>query len=682
MNVIPAWVFGAAASAGVLIAAHAVARRRRAKTYVDRAFELVRDGRPGRARALLRLAARIERRGRDARAVLCEALALFWQGSFDAALGMSCLASAEAEAEGAAASEVGAQGRAIAVLALVFGEEVGGARVLYDLASTETTSTSIRELTLPYVGAIVSFHERRESGTVDDEAFEEAGVLGVREAHGALATFHLAARAHAAGDADRARELLSRVHEEAGHTFVRRWARHQLEALGPPRARLTPTKDPAFDALDLFRVPLFHPDAIRRVTPSAGRAALLVLVCAALIFARALAQITEIEPFSAEQFGRDLLPIGAVAFASGVGLLGLRARHGTRLRFVTACFTAMPALVLGCVAASATPWGAGAFGFLAVWGFVLTLALVRSVSPAGWLRALVTSSLVVGGFTAAMLFFPPTRSYLPPELEDELTALRDSRAVLKMRRERFEQKDEAMLVADEAALLPERAGTTDLYFVSFAGYGAQRVFAAESRYARDLFDERFDTRGRSIVLANEVGHTAQPRANRHTLHRTLAAIGKRMNPKEDVLFLYLTSHGDQNGLAIFDGESSTLSPADLRSALDDAGILHRIVIVAGCESGVFLEPLQTPTSLVATAASTYRSSYGCSDTRSFTEYGERVFRDHLAHGEPFVAALTRANDDTIAAETARGAALSHPRLSVGNATATKLAELEDRLDLR
>ena len=69
-----------------------------------------------------------------------------------------------------------------------------------------------------------------------------------------------------------------------------------------------------------------------------------------------------------------------------------------------------------------------------------------------------------------------------------------SEAVLSAQQELF---DEALNDLED-----ERPGVTDLYFVGFAPYAGEDVFRKDMELARDLFDQRFDTDGRSIVLIN------------------------------------------------------------------------------------------------------------------------------------------------------------------------------------
>src|SRR5690606_25405638 len=125
----------------------------------------------------------------------------------------------------------------------------------------------------------------------------------------------------------------------------------------------------------------------------------------------------------------------------------------------------------------------------------------------------------------------------------------------------------------------QRPGVVDLYFVGFAGYAAEDVFYRELSAAQRLFSSRFDTAGRSVALSNNPASVNEsPSASGHTLLAALEQVGRRMDPEEDVLFLFLTSHGEP-GRMIVDFPPlrlNHLSPADLRYAMDSAGIKWRV----------------------------------------------------------------------------------------------------------
>jgi hypothetical protein len=247
----------------------------------------------------------------------------------------------------------------------------------------------------------------------------------------------------------------------------------------------------------------------------------------------------------------------------------------------------------------------------------------------------------------------------------------------------FEEADRAQ--AAEAMLAAERPGLTDLYFVGAAAWAGQDVFANELQSARRLFDDRFDTDGRSIILSNAPSRDgALPLAAGPTLRHVLNAVGARMNREEDVLFLFITSHGSDRGLAIqpppksgFHGD--TLTPTDLRSMLDASRIKWRVLVISGCESGVFVGALQNEHTLIATASAGDRSSYGCVSGNPFTDFGRAIFGEELVHERSFMTAFTRAADAIDRREVDAKLRASRPQIAEGSAIRAKLSELEARL---
>ncbi len=224
-----------------------------------------------------------------------------------------------------------------------------------------------------------------------------------------------------------------------------------------------------------------------------------------------------------------------------------------------------------------------------------------------------------------------------------------------------------LLQAQVAGLEAERPGVTDLYFAGFGSYAQQDVFLREVTYIRDLFDRRFGTRGRSALLVNNLQTLERlPLANRHNLGALLQAMSRRMNTDEDVLFLYLTSHGGPDGSLAVDFWPlglNDLNPQWLRSELDAAGIRWRMIVVSACYSGTYLEPLRDDHTLVLTAAARDRQSFGCSHTRNFTYFGEALFHDTLSVQSDFREAITRPSSPSPSASGVRGRPRRSPSCS-------------------
>lgn len=240
-----------------------------------------------------------------------------------------------------------------------------------------------------------------------------------------------------------------------------------------------------------------------------------------------------------------------------------------------------------------------------------------------------------------------------------------------------------LLEREFAALAPQRPGLADLYFLGFAGYGRQDLFMREVQRFQGLFDDRFDTEGRSLSLINNPALVSgTPIASVTNLRRALATVGRRMDPEEDVLFLYLTSHGGRDhrlAVTLPPLRLKQLGPKRLRRFLDEAGIKWRVIVIQACFSGGFVEALADPHTLVITAAQHDRSSFGCTDQREYSYFGEAFFDRALRRSLSFERAFREASELVTAWEREEGYEASLPQLSQGPRIAAKLREIERRL---
>ena len=142
---------------------------------------------------------------------------------------------------------------------------------------------------------------------------------------------------------------------------------------------------------------------------------------------------------------------------------------------------------------------------------------------------------------------------------------------------------QSTLLATALGTLRPAAHRPNLYFVGFAGYGSQGVFKREVLAVRDLFDQRFGTKGRSVALINHPSTvTRTPLATEANLGTVLGHVGRVMDRDRDTLFLFLTSHGDKGLLAVeLPGfKLAPLTPAALRSLLDRSRIRNRVIVIS------------------------------------------------------------------------------------------------------
>ena len=240
-----------------------------------------------------------------------------------------------------------------------------------------------------------------------------------------------------------------------------------------------------------------------------------------------------------------------------------------------------------------------------------------------------------------------------------------------------------LLEASLAALEPGRPGVPDIYFVGVGAYSYEDVFMKEVKVIDELFRERFDAEGRTIMLVNNPATVSElPLASVTSLARVLRHIGGLMNREEDLLVLYLTSHGsDKHRLSVVNWPLvlRDIDPVMLRRMLDDAGIKWRVLAISACYSGGFIEPLKNEWTLVMTASAANRTSFGCGAESDFTYFGKALFDEELRRTYSFAGAFERARRTIAERERAENYESSDPQIYMGSAMAGKLHEVESRL---
>ena len=243
------------------------------------------------------------------------------------------------------------------------------------------------------------------------------------------------------------------------------------------------------------------------------------------------------------------------------------------------------------------------------------------------------------------------------------------------------------LFYDALASLDEgRDDATDLYFVGFASYAQEDVFRKDIETARDLFDSRFDTDGRSVVLVNNPRTVLEePLATVSNLRATLSVIGDLIDRDKDVVMVYLTSHGGRDHKLAVEFpplELDSLAPDALKQMLDDAGIKWRIIVVSACYSGAFIDALKDDYTLIMTASATDRTSFGCGSQSDATYFGDALFGHALRFEDSFVKAFQNARERIAAREKSEHRRASEPQIYVGTEMAAKLPKLEAELRSR
>ena len=226
-------------------------------------------------------------------------------------------------------------------------------------------------------------------------------------------------------------------------------------------------------------------------------------------------------------------------------------------------------------------------------------------------------------------------------------------------------------------------GTTDLFFVGFGSDANQDVFMKEVSHVQNFTDKNLGTSGRSVALINNLSTIdTLPLASSSNLKFSLNHLGEKMNREEDVVFLYLTSHGSEDhdlSVNMWPLSLNDLRPEQIKNYLDDAGIRWRIILVSACYSGGFIEPLKDEYSLILTASAFDKTSFGCSNENEYTYFGEALFKGKKDESYQFIASFEQAMAEIKERELGESLTPSEPQLFVGAQMKEKLSILEQEI---
>src|SRR5262245_34120897 len=227
----------------------------------------------------------------------------------------------------------------------------------------------------------------------------------------------------------------------------------------------------------------------------------------------------------------------------------------------------------------------------------------------------------------------------------EIQARRERNADPDIGAVRLQNLQPALLQAAAARLARQRKGTTDVYAIGIASWSEQDVSVKEVDGALAALDRSLPIKDRTLRLVNNPGTVETvPLASRRNFAAAVHATAEAMDKNEDILLLFMTSHGGTGGLGLQlpGGRSAVLSGQEVKTTLDGEGIRNRVVIVSACYGGVFVEPLANDDTIVLTAADARSTSFGCAAGRDWTYFGDALFKQSLQPGMDFRRAFDHA----------------------------------------
>jgi hypothetical protein len=184
--------------------------------------------------------------------------------------------------------------------------------------------------------------------------------------------------------------------------------------------------------------------------------------------------------------------------------------------------------------------GWASYWLIVIWALLVSLRIYHlmglRVRPAVALALGVSAlSLIMQTFQAWQLWYPDTTE-----------SVSSRPAPMQLSQALFESQTQ-LLKTQLSQIQAQQPAQHDVYAVIYAPFAPEDVFLKESSMVQRVLQERFKNEGRIISLVNNPQTTqTHAWATPENLQRSIQALAAKMNSEEDVLLVYLTSHGAKN----------------------------------------------------------------------------------------------------------------------------------------
>lgn len=230
----------------------------------------------------------------------------------------------------------------------------------------------------------------------------------------------------------------------------------------------------------------------------------------------------------------------------------------------------------------------------------------------------------------------------------------------------------------------------EMYFVGVAGDGSQGVFRREVKAIKNIFDEEYDTKNKSLLLINSnVTYQDTPLATPTSIEKVLQGVAEKMDAENDILFLHLSSNSSKSfsfSLALDGLDIVDLSAKKMGEIVHNLPIKYKVIVISSCYAGGYLEKVKDDNTLVIVASSADKESFDCINNIEMTHFSEAFFKDALPHASSFVDAFDRSRDIVRGREAKENVDYSEPLIFKPKAIREHLlrwrVELADRIRQR
>lgn len=283
--------------------------------------------------------------------------------------------------------------------------------------------------------------------------------------------------------------------------------------------------------------------------------------------------------------------------------------------------------------------------FIVVWAFLIMFRIASE-----YIQTEVFHFIYAGALMAAAIYIMLFEVYFSRIYAVNFYGEDDEPSILETltSEELFNKQDELRQQALDL-LQVSKPGVTDIYGITFGSYAYQNIFMREVAYVNSQLSTVLGVKNVVSMVNNEKTVEILPIANSTNMRKVLKAYGETyMQPEEDILFIYLTSHGSaENGLSVelnYYHTQMDLSQERFAQMLEESGIKNRVIIISACYSGTFIDSLKNENTMVITAAASDKTSFGCSDRYEMTYFAQAFFKHALNETTDLELAFYRARD--------------------------------------
>jgi Peptidase C13 family len=224
----------------------------------------------------------------------------------------------------------------------------------------------------------------------------------------------------------------------------------------------------------------------------------------------------------------------------------------------------------------------------------------------------------------------------------------------------------AMVVA---SLVSTAVIAQQMHYLGIAATNRETVFQSEVSGAGAAVGRTWQLASSRTVAASFFGQVSVG-----SINAAIQETAAKMDRERDVLFLVVSSHGYPRGGGVVLNSNGALRAGQLRAALDSAGIKNRVILISACYAGQFIGPLSGPNTAVITAANATNPSFGCTNSRSYTYFGDAFFNYGMAQrGRDLRSAFAMARGTVTQWELRDGFKPSQPQMSMGGGIVRTLA---------